>query len=162
MNSSYDEWDQIYRKYTLESLVWELGKPRKILVNLVEKGLVKEGKALDICCGAGTNAVYLAQKGFEVTGIDISSKAIEYAKQKAEQANVKIRLMVQNFLKLSFNDEEFDFVFDMGCFHHVEVEDRNTFIKEVYRVLKKKVALICLSVSATETGQRGTISLKNR
>lgn len=147
MNSSYDEWDQIYRKYTLESLVWELGKPRKILVNLVEKGLVKEGKALDICCGAGTNAVYLAQKGFEVTGIDISSKAIEYAKQKAEQANVKIRLMVQNFLKLSFNDEEFDFVFDMGCFHHVEVEDRNTFIKEVYRVLKKSgtYLLVCFS-----------------
>ncbi|NWF86713.1 class I SAM-dependent methyltransferase [Candidatus Bathyarchaeota archaeon] len=147
MNSSYEEWDQIYRRYPLESLPWELGKPRKILVNLVEKGIIKKGKALDICCGAGTNAVYLAQIGFDMTGIDISSKAIEYAEQKAEQANVKIRLMVQNFLTLPFQDEEFDFVFDMGCFHHVEVKDRNTFIKGVYRVLKKggTYLLVCFS-----------------
>ncbi|NWG11350.1 class I SAM-dependent methyltransferase [Candidatus Bathyarchaeota archaeon] len=63
---------------------------KKILVNLVEKGVIKKGKALDICCGAGTNTVYLAKKGFEVTGIDISSKAIEYATEKAKQANVNI------------------------------------------------------------------------
>jgi ubiquinone/menaquinone biosynthesis C-methylase UbiE len=136
MGSEYDEWDKIYRKYPLESLGWELGKPRPILVEFVEKGLVKKGKALDICCGAGTNTVYLAQKGFEVTGIDISSKAIEYAKKKAQQASVKIDFKVQNFLELPFKDEEFDFVFDMGCFHHVEVEDRTKFIRGVHRVLK--------------------------
>lgn len=147
MGSNYEEWDEIYRKHPLETLPWELGKPRKILVNLIEKGIIKKGKALDICCGAGSNTVYLAQKGFDVTGIDISSKAIEYATQKAEQARVKIRLMVQNFLKLLFKDEEFDFVFDMGCFHHVEVEDRSTFIKGVYRVLKKGgiYLLVCFS-----------------
>ena len=98
MGSNYKEWDEIYRKYPLESLPWELGKPRKILVNLVEKGIIKKGKALDICCGAGSNTVYIAQKGFKVTGIDISSKAVEYVMQKAEQAKVKIRFMVQNFL----------------------------------------------------------------
>ena len=137
MGSNYDEWDQIYRKYPLGSLGWELGKPRPILVEFVEKGLIKKGKALDICCGAGTNTVYLARKGFEVTAIDISQKAIEYAKEKAEQANAKINFMIQSFVALSFEDEEFDFVFDMGCFHHVEVEDRTRFIEGVHRVLKK-------------------------
>jgi 2-polyprenyl-3-methyl-5-hydroxy-6-metoxy-1,4-benzoquinol methylase len=136
MNSNYDEWNQIYRKYPLEFLGWELGRPRPILVEFVEKGLIKKGKALDICCGAGTNTVYLAEKGFEVTGVDISSKAIEYAKKKAEQADVKIDFRVQNFLGLSFGDGKFDFVFDMGCFHHVEIEDRTKFIKGVHRVLK--------------------------
>jgi ubiquinone/menaquinone biosynthesis C-methylase UbiE len=147
MGSEYDEWDKIYRKYPLESLGWELGKPRPILVEFVEKGLVKKGKALDICCGAGTNTVYLAQKGFEVTGIDISSKAIEYAKKKAQQASVKIDFKVQNFLELPFKDEEFDFVFDMGCFHHVEVEDRTKFIKGVHRILKNggSYLLTCFS-----------------
>jgi ubiquinone/menaquinone biosynthesis C-methylase UbiE len=43
---------------------------------------------------------------------------------------------VQNFLNLPFDDAEFDFVFDMGCFHHVKVEDRRTFIGSVHRVLK--------------------------
>ena len=126
----------IYRKYPLEELGWELGKPRQILVEFVEKGLIKKGKALDICCGAGTNTVYLAKQGFEVTGIDISPTAIEYAKAKAAQAKVKIFFRVQDFLQLPFGDEEFNFVFDMGCFHHVKVQDRRTFIAGVHRVLK--------------------------
>ena len=137
MDSDYEEWDRIYRRYPLEALPWELGRPRKVLVELVEKGVIKKGKALDICCGAGTNAIYLAKKGFQVTGMDISPKAIEIAKEKVRKANSKIQFRVQNFLNLPFKDEEFDFVFDMGCFHHVKVKDRSTFINGVHRVLKK-------------------------
>ena len=62
----------------------------------------------------------MTEKGFQVTGIDVSSKAIEYAKEKARKVNARTQFQVQNFLKLPFEDEEFDFVFDMGCFHHVE------------------------------------------
>ena len=147
MGSNYDEWDQIYREYPLNSLGWELGRPRPILIEFIEKGLIKKGKALDLCCGAGTNTVYLAEKGFEVTAIDISPRAIEYAEKKAQQANVKIKLMVQNFVNLPFGDEEFDFVFDMGCFHHVKVEDRTKFIKGAHRVLKRdgNYLLTCFS-----------------
>src|SRR3989304_4117596 len=116
MVSSINEWDQIYRKYPLEEMGWELGKPRPILREYIERGLIKKGKALDICCGAGTNTVYLAEKGFGVIGIDISPTAIEYARKKAEKAKVKIDFSVEDFTKLPFADEEFDFVFDMGCF----------------------------------------------
>ena len=147
MCGNYKEWDEIYRKYPLDSLGWEIGRPRPLLVEFVEKGLIKKGKTLDICCGAGTNTVYLAEKGFEVTGIDISSKAIEYAKKKAQKANVKINFVMQNFVNLPFGSEEFDFVFDMGCFHHVEIEDRPKFIKGVHSVLKKggNYMLTCFS-----------------
>ncbi len=147
MDSDYEDWDRIYRKYPLEVLPWELGKPRKVLVELVEKGVIPKGKALDICCGAGTNALYLAKKGFQVTGIDISSKAVSYAKAKASKANMNIRFQVENFLSLPFEGEEFDFVFDMGCFHHVKVEDRNLFIRGIHRVLKKggSYLMVCFS-----------------
>ena len=97
MCSNYAEWDEYYRKYPLEMLGWELGKPRPILVEYVEKGLIPKGKALDICCGAGTNSVYLAQSGFEVTGIDISLTAIGMAKKKAKQANVNINFLEESF-----------------------------------------------------------------
>jgi ubiquinone/menaquinone biosynthesis C-methylase UbiE len=137
MSTNGNEWEQTYRNYPLSELGWELGKPRQILVEYVEEGVVKKGKALDICCGAGTNTVYLAEKGFDVTGIDISPTAVEYAKAKAAVARVNIRFMVQDFLQLPFADEEFDFVFDMGCFHHVKTRDRATFIDGVSRVLKK-------------------------
>jgi ubiquinone/menaquinone biosynthesis C-methylase UbiE len=147
MSSDYDKWDQIYRKYPLEAWGWELGKPRPILVEFVEKGLIKKGKTLDLCCGAGTNTVYLAEKGFETIAIDISQRAIEYAKEKAEHANVKIDFMIQSFVDLSFRDKEFNFVFDMGCFHHVEISDRLKFIRGVHRVLKKSgdCLLTCFS-----------------
>ncbi len=135
--ADYSEWDKIYSSYPLDELGWELGKPRPTLVEYVEKGLIPKGKALDLCCGAGTNTIYLAQSGFEVTGIDISKTAIEIAKKKAQQAKVNINLLNESFIDLPFNDEQFDFVFDMGCFHHVEVEERPKFIAGVHRVLKK-------------------------
>jgi ubiquinone/menaquinone biosynthesis C-methylase UbiE len=136
VSSNYDEWDQVYRKNPLQSLPWELCKPRPLLVDLVERGIIKPGKVLDLCCGAGSNTVFLAEKGFSVTGIDISSKAIEYARDKAGRANVEIEFLVQNFLKLPFEDGYFDFVFDMGCFHHVTPRDRERFVGGVHRVLK--------------------------
>jgi SAM-dependent methyltransferase len=134
--SDYRKWDEIYRNYPVEELGWELGKPRPILVEYLRKGLLpKGGKALDLCCGAGTNTVYLAQNGFEVTGIDISKTAVKIAKEKVAP-NFEGNFLEESFIELSFVDEVFDFVWDMGCFHHVAVEDRTRFIEGVHRVLK--------------------------
>lgn len=137
MGSDYDKWDQIYRDYPLESLGWELGKPRPVLVEFVKNGLIKKGEALDLCCGAGTNTVYLGENGFEVTGIDVSQTALEYARVKSAQVNVLVNLVRQSFVDLAFGDAVFDFVFDMGCFHHVVLKDRHRFITGVHRVLKE-------------------------
>jgi 2-polyprenyl-3-methyl-5-hydroxy-6-metoxy-1,4-benzoquinol methylase len=137
MGSDYREWDEVYRNYPLDELGWELGKPRPILVEYMEKGLLPKGKVLDLCCGAGTNTIYLAQRGFDVTGIDISRTAIEIAKKKAHQAKVNINFLSESFIDLPFSDWEFDFVFDMGCFHHVDIEERAKFIAGVHRVLRE-------------------------
>jgi ubiquinone/menaquinone biosynthesis C-methylase UbiE len=55
--------------------------------------------------------------------------------------------MTQNFLELPFKDKEFDFIFDMCCFHHVREKDRNTFIEGVHRILRKNGTyfLLCFS-----------------
>lgn len=147
MCSDYAEWDQHYRRYPLKELGWELGKPRPTLVEYIKKGLIKKGNVLDICCGVGTNPVYLAESGFDVTGIDISLAAVGMAKKKAKQAKVDINFLAESFIDLSFKDGAFDFVFDMGCFHHVEVEDRGRFIQGVYRLLKRRgvYMLTCFS-----------------
>ncbi len=134
--SDYREWDQFYRDNPLDKLGWELGKPRPVLVEYLQAGFLPKGRALDVCCGAGTNTIYLAQNGFEVTGIDISRTAIEIAKQKAAEAGVSIDLLNESFIILPFASHEFDFVWDMGCFHHVEIQDRPSFIAGIHRVLK--------------------------
>ncbi len=142
----YEEWNEAYA-HPLSELPWELGKPRPQLVKLIESERIKPGKALDICCGAGTNTVYLASKGFTVSGIDISSRAISIAKQKARAAGVKIRFRVGNSVRLPYNDGEFDFVFDMGCFHHIRPEDRESYVEGVRRVLKEggRYFMVCFS-----------------
>ncbi len=147
MSSQYERWDEVHRKYPPEALPWELGRPRKVLVDLIESGKVKPGKALDICCGMGTNALYMAERGFQVQGIDISPKAIEHAQEKAEKARVEIPFSVENAVYLPFEDEQFDFVFDMGCFHHISVEDRKRFLRGVHRVLKPegRYLVVCFS-----------------
>ena len=134
--ADYSEWEKVYRNYPLEELGWELGKPRAFLVEYMQKGLLPKGKALDLCCGAGTNTVYLAQNGLDVTGIDISKTALEIAKKKAHQAHISINFLSESFADLSFGDAKFNLVFDMGCFHHVAVEERAKFIAGVHRVLR--------------------------
>lgn len=140
-------WDSIYHRYPPESLPWELGKPRKILTELIESKQIPAGEALDLCCGAGSNTVYMAKNGFDVTALDISDKAIEYAKEKALKTGVNINFIVASFLRLPFQTERFDFAFDFGCFHHVEIKERTSYIKNVHRVLKPKslYLLVCFS-----------------
>lgn len=67
-----EDWEDIYRKYPLEEIPWHEDVPAEYLIDLLKKKKIKIGIALDICSGAGTNTVYLAEKGFEVISIDIS------------------------------------------------------------------------------------------
>lgn len=145
--SGYEDWEDVYRRHPLEDLPWERGKPREALVEVVEKGLVEPGKALDTCCGAGTNDIYLARKGFTVSAMDISPTAAGLAERMALQAGVEIDFRVGNFLDLAYESAEFDFVLDSGCFHHVLPQDRVAYIAEVRRVLSPggKYLLICFS-----------------
>lgn len=91
---------------------------------------------MDLCCGIGTNTVYLAKKGFETTGMDISATAVKLAKAKSGQEHETVNFGLHSFVWLPFRERTFALIFDMGCFHHVEPADREHFISGVYRVLK--------------------------
>ena len=140
-------WEGIYRGAPLEALPWEQHAPSDVLVALVESGVVAKGPALDICCGSGHNAVYLAQQGFICYGIDISPTAIGYARERAAKEGVTCQLSAGNALELPYPDSTFTLVFDRGCFHSMAPADRETYIKGVYRVLQPtgKYLLGCFS-----------------
>ncbi|MEW6222027.1 MAG: hypothetical protein AB1476_01710 [Candidatus Hadarchaeota archaeon] len=67
-----ERWDFIYRTLPPEEIPWEAGRPDPDLVTLVRKKKIKKGRVLDTCAGLGTHSIYLAKRGFEVSGIDIS------------------------------------------------------------------------------------------
>ncbi len=140
------EWNDIYETTPLEKIPWHSEEPAEYLVELVENGMVK-GPVLDICCGAGNNAVYLAKRGFRVYGIDISEKAIELAKERARRENAKCDFIIGDVNNLPYPDKKFNFIFDRGCFHHIPKELKKKFVDGIVRVLRKggKYQLNCFS-----------------
>ncbi len=74
---------------------------------------------MELGCGTGTNGVWLAQQGFEVTGVDVAPLAVEQAQQRASDAGVKAQFVVGDVLELPELGGPFGFFFDRGCYHAV-------------------------------------------
>jgi len=85
---------EIFEKIYEEGAVWTESEPPKELVELVESGKIKSCRVLDVGCGEGFYAIYLASKGFDVMGIDISENAIRLAKENAAKQGVKIKFIL--------------------------------------------------------------------
>lgn len=139
-------WDDIYKKCGLEGIPWHSGQPDRFLVKLVNEKKIKKGLVLDLCSGDGTNSIYLASKGFEVKGVDISPTAVEIARERCSQRKLHCDYHVGNVLEVKF-DEKFDFIFDRGCFHHISKKDKRDYVRLVNDLLaqKGKFYLLCFS-----------------
>ncbi|MBI4789545.1 MAG: class I SAM-dependent methyltransferase [Chloroflexi bacterium] len=120
--------------YRLGKPPWDWGITPPEVVSEVEGGRVRSGRALDLGCGTGTNAIYLAQHGFQVVGVDFSSKAIDIARRKARTAGVAMDLYVNDVTRLDFLREPFDFVLDIGCFHGLDRPGRARYAENVARL----------------------------
>lgn len=116
-------WDQ---RYVEGELPWDTGKPDIHLPGVVEGRELEPGKALEIGCGTGTNTIWLARQGFEVTGLDLSDTAIAMARSKAADASVDARFVAADFLADEIPGGPFDFVYDRGCFHTFREPDART------------------------------------
>ena len=112
---------------------------RELLDHAFKKEYVPEsGKFLELGCGAGETALWFAEKGYETYGVDISPTAIEWAREKAAEQNLKADFRVENVVEsLSYEDNYFDLILDAHCLHRIIGEDRADLLNHVYRVLKK-------------------------
>ncbi|NOX46089.1 MAG: methyltransferase domain-containing protein [Chlorobi bacterium] len=125
-------------RYETGDLPWDIKRPDFNLKNIVKSRPVEPCKALDIGCGTGDNVIWLAREGFETLGIDMSSKAIEMAKDKAVKTGVETDFRTMDFLGEKLPANTFGFVFDRGCFHTFdEKEDRKVFVENVHGLLMK-------------------------
>ncbi len=106
---------------------WDIG-PRDELVRLVESCSIQPGRAIDLGCGTGANAIFLAQHGFEVTGLDFSKAAIEKARQKANAAGAQIRFVVDDLTNLRQVSGKFDFLLDYGVLDDLSLRQRELYV----------------------------------
>lgn len=93
------------------------------------------GRALDLGCGTGTNAITLARHGWEVTGVDFAWRAIKIARRKARQAGLNIDLRVGDVIVLDDIHGPFDLILDIGCFHSLPENVKPAYIENLDRLL---------------------------
>ena len=143
------EWND---RYKTGEMPWDSGRPELVLVDALRAGLIKPGRTLEVGCGTGTNALWLAEQGFDVLAVDISSLAIE--KALAKPAKGKVRFEVLDFMKAQPAGAPFDVVFDRGVLHVFdEPEEREQFAARVAKLLTPAGRWLTL-IGSTEGGPR--------
>jgi 2-polyprenyl-3-methyl-5-hydroxy-6-metoxy-1,4-benzoquinol methylase len=117
-------WEAIYSSRAREllgCLPWESDRAVGALVELFDRRHLRELRVLEVGCGNGVNAVFMASRGCSVTAIDISSTALELARERQRAAGVQIDFIEGDVLELDTRLRPFDLVFDRGLFHHLQV-----------------------------------------
>ena len=140
--------DRIYKEVSLDKIPWNSETPPDALVELVQSGKIRPCKTIDLGCGAGNYAIYLAERGFEVIGVDSSPTVIKIATENAQKRGVRCNFIVADLLgDLHEVKETFDFGYDWDFLHHIFPEDRGKYVKNVYNILKPgaKYLSVCFS-----------------
>ena len=147
-----DSWDQVYRDG--HKPPWDIGRPSHEIVGAVEKGTIKPCRVVELGCGTGTDAIYLAQKGFDVTGLDIAPTALARAEAKAKKAEVRVRWLVADVLAPPPLGT-FDFLFDRGCYSGLRGQQRTDYVKTAERLSHPGSRLLLLASNANEKRNDG-------
>ncbi|MEU6171902.1 class I SAM-dependent methyltransferase [Streptantibioticus parmotrematis] len=120
---------------SLGAVPWDIGGPQPVLVELEESGGF-EGHVLDVGCGTGDNAVFLAERGHRVTGVDGSPHAIAQARQRAGEAGADVEFLVGDATRLDDVPHPFDTVLSSALYHCLPEETRDDHIAALHRVCR--------------------------
>jgi SAM-dependent methyltransferase len=134
---------------------WDIDGPQPAFVRLAQSGNII-GTVLDVGCGTGENALYLAGLGHEVWGIDSARAAIEKARTKSLQRGIGVNFRLVDALALPCLGMTFDSVIDSGLFHVLTDQERGEFVKSLSGVLMPggRYFLLCFSERETREGPR--------
>lgn len=99
-----EDWN---RRYAQKGLVWS-AEPNRLFA--AEVGELAPGRALDLACGEGRNAVWLAERGWRVTGVDFSDVALGKAADLAAGRGVEVDWVVADLLEYEPDTHAFDLV----------------------------------------------------
>lgn len=120
------------RRYAEKECLWGLSSDPLLVENIEE---IPVGKALDLGVGEGRNALFLAQKGFQVTGIDISSKAIEKFLDLAKERGLAVEGLVMDIRDFEFKPSAYNLIVATATLHFLRKE-------EVYEITSKIIRSI--------------------
>jgi SAM-dependent methyltransferase len=120
---------------------WDTKAPKETVIGWQAAGLVR-GEVLDIGCGLGDNAIYLAKQGHSVTGLDISPTALVTARERAVDAGVDVRFAVADATTLDGYTDAFDTVIDSGMYHCLDDDGKRSYAAALHRATRPGATLL--------------------
>jgi 2-polyprenyl-3-methyl-5-hydroxy-6-metoxy-1,4-benzoquinol methylase len=151
--SDMAHWERRYRD---GDSPWDTGRPSSELMRVVTEVPIRPCRAIDLGCGTGTSAVWLAQNGFEVTAVDLSPLALERAKQRAAESGVSVRCLAADLLNLAEDlGGPFDFFFDRGCYHVVRRVSAAQYVQSLLALTRPGTVGLVLAGNAREAHSPG-------
>jgi cyclopropane fatty-acyl-phospholipid synthase-like methyltransferase len=138
----------VYRiLYRVGFTPWDTGAVSSQLSDLLQSEQTPAvGRALDIGCGTGTQSVYMAQQGWEVTGLDDLEQPLRRARARAQASGVAVQWVRGNATRLTESGiaPGFDLVFDRGCFHGLNATERAGYVAGVTQLAAPNATLLMM------------------
>ncbi len=133
---------------------WETGRPQGVFREIAARGGIR-GDVLDLGCGTGENAIYIASRGHRVLGVDKVETAIERAREKARERGVDATFMVGDAMDSPGIGRTFETVIDSGLFHVFGDDERACFVAGLRRLVHPGGTYYMLCFSDRETRPEG-------
>ena len=135
---------------------WDIGRPQPPFLALADAGAI-QGRVLDAGCGTGEHALMCAGLGLEATGIDLASRALHAAEEKARERGRTARFLHWDAVKLADLGETFDTVLDCGLFHIFDGDDREAYVDGLRATIRSGGRYFMLCFSDRQSGEWGRV-----
>lgn len=135
MNEPQEYWDSLFSGIDPETMDFSLSRPASVLADFCDRYLQRDDKVLDLGCGGGRNACYLADRGYRVYGVDIAPAAVEFCMKRLERYHFSGIFRQGTLDCIPFPDNRFAAVVCIATLDHVTLECAGRSIDEIRRVL---------------------------
>jgi SAM-dependent methyltransferase len=147
------DWDAAYRQDTPPP--WSIGRPQPELAALIEEGKVRSD-VLDAGCGHAALSLALAARGYKVVGLDASATAVEAAAAAATEQGLTTATFAQaDVTDFGGYDGRFSTILDSGLFHALPPENRQDYLRSIFRAAAPGASLYILAFAAGALGDPG-------
>ena len=154
------DWETWYQDEAVESMPWFLYElDQDIEESLIALKINGQRRALDLGSGPGTQAIQLADRGFRVTGVDISPTAVRKASERSSREGKRVEFLQDDILHTRLHGRRFEVVVDRGCFHTLPVESRTVYVKTISSLLEDRGVLLLKCFSHRQPGKDGPYRL---
>ena len=147
---SCEDWE---RHYKANDLGWDLGEVAPPFVRLWEEKKISPCKAIIPGCGLGHEAIFLAERGFQITAVDYTKGAIDSLEKALKKKNLSGEVLRQDFFELdSYYNDEFDLMVENTFFCAINPSMRKKYVLTAGRILKSGALLVGLFYETDKKG----------